>query len=456
MFVMLRRENDAKEELRLLVAGVAYLVAVALLGGLAVAIYTKAFDDVVTVRLEAERAGLQLAKYGDVRYDGVLVGQIRGIEQTQDRAVITLALEPDAARSLPRDVDASIMPTTLFGRKFVSLDPPARPGATGIEDGTVIPRDRVTTSVELSKVLDRLFPLLRTVRPADLSATLGALATALNGRGEALGQTLEKLDGYLTTMNPYLPDLQEDLALVATVAKAYDVAAPDLVRALGNLTVTARTLKSREDQVAELLGSVTDVSDVTRRVLADNEVAAVRAVQNSKPILGLLEKYAPGYECLLRGVADYKPLLIKTFEGGRVKQYVEFPTTQRRGYDRRDRPAYDDTRGPRCYGMPDKPWMPWPGVDLANGTDLDSEEERGSSYFPGGANPGPTFLQDLIEALSGQNFPAGMVDPATTSDGRRATAAVLSTRTGRSPDRIPALSSYMYAPMTRAGEGAPS
>src|SRR5690349_24079093 len=130
---MLRRENDAKEELRLLVAGVAYLVAVALLGTLSVAIYTKAFDDVVTVKLEADRAGLQLAKYGDVRYDGVLVGQIRGIEQTGDKARITLALDPDAARTLPSNVDASIMPTTLFGRKFISLDPPADPGPDGIK-----------------------------------------------------------------------------------------------------------------------------------------------------------------------------------------------------------------------------------------------------------------------------------------------------------------------------------
>ena len=453
---MVRRDNDRREEARLLVAGVAYLVAVALLGSLSIAIYTKAFDDVTTVTLQADRAGLQLAKYGDVRYDGVLVGQIRSIDQRGDQAVIKLGLDPDAAKALPADVDASIMPTTLFGRKFISLDPPAKPGATGIKDGTVIPSDRVTTSVELGQVLDRLFPLLRTVRPADLSATLGALATALNGRGEALGATLEKLDGYLTTMNPHLPDLQADLKLLATVASAYDLAAPDLVRALGNLTVTSRTITSRPDQLTSLFTSVTGVSTTTAKVLEDNELAAIRVSKDSKPILGLLKKYAPEYNCLLRGVAAYKPILIKTFEGGRVKQFAEFPTTQRRGYDQRDRPRYDDTRGPRCYGLPNHPPVPWPGVDLKNGTDLDSKQGLGNSYFPGGAQPGATFLQDLIQAFIGQNFPAAMVDPASTRDGRRASAAMLSTRTGRAAAQIPALSAYMYAPMTRAGEGAAS
>ena len=450
---MLRRENDLREEVRLLVAGVIYLVAVALLLSLSIAIYTKKFDKVTMVTLEADRAGLQLAKYGDVRYDGVLVGQIRSIDQTGDKAIIKLALDPDSARSLPRNVDASIMPTTLFGRKFISLDPPAQPGPEGIRDGTVIPEDRVTTSVELGRVLERLFPLLRTVRPADLSATLGALATALNGRGEQLGATLEKLDGYLTTMNPHLPELQEDLKLLATVTTAYDVAAPDLVRALGNLTVTSRTITSRPDQLRALFTSVAGVSNTTARVLEDNEVAAVRATKDSKPILGLLEKYSPEYNCLLRGVAAYKPVLIKTFEGGRVKQFAEFPTTQRRGYDQRDRPQYDDTRGPRCYGLPNNPPVPWPGLDLKNGTDLDSKAGQGNSYFPGGADPGASFLQDLIEAFTGQNFPAAMVDPSNTRDGRQASAAMLSTRTGRAPSRIPALSAYMYAPMTSAGEG---
>ena len=53
---MLRRENDPREDARLLTAGVAYLVAVALLGALSIAIYTKQFDRVVTVKLGEGRA----------------------------------------------------------------------------------------------------------------------------------------------------------------------------------------------------------------------------------------------------------------------------------------------------------------------------------------------------------------------------------------------------------------
>ncbi|QIK66710.1 MCE family protein [Nocardioides sp. HDW12B] len=451
---MTRRDNDPKENARLMVAGVVFIAVSALLIGLSIAIYTKTFSTVTTVTLEADRAGLQLAKYGDVRYDGVLVGQIRDIDQTGDQAVITLGLEPESAEVIPSNVDASILPTTLFGRKFVSLVPPKDPGRMGVEDGTVIPADRVYTTVELSTVLTRLFPLLRTVRPADLSATLNALAGALNGRGEQAGATLEQFDTYLGTMNEYLPTLQDDLRLLASVAGTYDLAAPDLVEVLGNLTVTARTVTSEKDQLAGLLTDVTDLSDVTARILEDNEGDAIRAVRTSEPILSLLDKYSPEYECLLRGIAAYKPVLAKTFEGGLVKQYIEFPTTQRRGYDQRDRPEYADTRGPRCYGLPNNYPEPWPGLDLRNGTDLDSKAGAGNSYFPDGAEPGPTFLADLIEALSGQSTPFSSVDPTSTRSNRAATTSLLSLSTGRSTSAIPALSTYMLGPMVRTGEVA--
>lgn len=218
MLVMMRRENDPREHFRLLVAGFVYLATVFGLIALSIAIYNKAFTPVTTVVLQADRAGLQLSKHGDVRYNGVLVGQVRKVSQSGDTARIELGLEPDAARALPREIDADIMPTTLFGQKYVALVPSGDGGPTGIEDGTVVPPERVHTSVELSKVLDRLFPLLRAVRPGDLSATLGALATALDGRGDAIGATMTQLDDYLTEMNVHLPTLRQDLRLLASVA----------------------------------------------------------------------------------------------------------------------------------------------------------------------------------------------------------------------------------------------
>ncbi len=67
--------HDSKGEHRkLLVAGVAFLTVLALLVALSIAIYQKTFSSVTMVTIKADRAGLQLAKFGDVRVHGVLVG----------------------------------------------------------------------------------------------------------------------------------------------------------------------------------------------------------------------------------------------------------------------------------------------------------------------------------------------------------------------------------------------
>ncbi len=452
MLVMTLRENDPAEHRKLLVAGIAYLVLVGLLLSLSTAIYKKVFQDVTTVTLKADRAGLQMAVYGDVRYNGVLVGQIRDIQQEGDQAIITLGLEPGSAAQIPKDVDASILPTTLFGRKFVSLDAAAGKGEIGIPDGLVIPENRVTTTVELGRVLSRLYPLLRTVRPVDLSATLSALATALNGRGEQVGDTLVKLDDYVTDLNVYLPTLKQDLRLLASVAQTYNVSAPDLLTVLGNLTVTSRTIIDQKTEVPALFESLTEVADTGTRILRKNEVNAVKAVKLSEPVLRVLDKYSPEYNCLLRGIAAYKPILLKTFEGGLVKQFVEFPNPQHRAYDRRDLPAYKDERGPRCYGMPNNYPRNWPGIDLRNGTNMDTAAGRGNSYSPpssgGGGGGVPQLPGDLTGALGNTGASTG-----GTASQRSATAAVLSMRSGRASSEIPELSTLMYSPFVRQRGG---
>ena len=109
------------------------------------------------------------------------------------------------------------------------------------------------TNVELSQVLADLFPLLRAVRPADLNATLNALATALEGRGEQLGATMDELGQYLDAIDDHLPTLRQDLVELADVADAYDVAAPDLLDTLDNVTVTSKTVVEKQPGARRLL-----------------------------------------------------------------------------------------------------------------------------------------------------------------------------------------------------------
>ncbi|RNL64814.1 MCE family protein [Nocardioides marmoriginsengisoli] len=364
--------HDTKSEhRRLFVAGIAYLVILALLIGLSIAIYQKAFTPATMVTIKADRAGLQLPKFGAVRLHGVEVGQIRGVSQDGEQASIKIALQPDAAKKIPDNVSVEIRPTTLFGQKYVALVDPEAPSSTALDDGDVIPSSRVTTNVELQQVLATLFPLLRSIRPADLNTTLYALSTALAGRGEKLGQTISDLDSYLGAVNVQLPTVEKDLKLLASVSRTYSLAAPDLVRLLKNATVTAHTVTEKVDDLSSFIQATTSLSITTTGILTTNEDAIVRESRLARPLMALLDTYSPEYTCLLQGIDKYTDRLGKIFKGNRVRQKMSFDAVQRPAYTAKDRPEYAATgHGPWCLGLPN-PQVPAPYVPLPDGSDLD-------------------------------------------------------------------------------------
>ena len=97
--------------------------------------------------------------------------------------------------------------------------------------------------IEVERVLNDLYPLLRTVQPAELNYTLNALADALEGRGDKIGESLETLDGYLKRMNPQLPALIDDIKLLAQVTDTYADVIPALAATLRNTVKTGNTLR---------------------------------------------------------------------------------------------------------------------------------------------------------------------------------------------------------------------
>jgi phospholipid/cholesterol/gamma-HCH transport system substrate-binding protein len=296
---------------------------------------------------------------------------VRSVTQDGKQAVIKLGLDPAEARRIPANVSVEIRPTTLFGQKYVSLIDPATPSDEPLRDGDVIPASRVTTNVELQQVLATLFPLLRSIRPGDLSSTLYALATALQGRGDQLGRTVDDLDSYLAAMNVRLPTLRQDLQSLASVSQTYALAAPDLVGLLRNATTTARTVVSQQQELQGLFSSMTNLSTVSTRVLSTNEQGIIREGQLSEPLMKLLDTYSPEYTCLLQGADRYTGRLAQIFKGNRVRQTMSFDAVQRRAYTQADRPEYGEVgHGPWCLGLPNPP-VPSGFLPLRNGTHLD-------------------------------------------------------------------------------------
>ena len=334
-------------------AGVAFLLVPLLLIWLSVAVYNKRFTKVSWVTLKTASAGSEMHPHADVKLRGVVVGEVREISSDGGVATLKLALQPDKVRLLPRNVSAQLLPTTLFGQRFVALIPPAAPTPARLTAGSVISQDRSANAIELQRVMDNLYPLLTAVQPAELAATLTAVSQALDGRGTELGRTMVELDAYLKKINPSLPALNRDIRELVEVSRDYDEAAPEILQALNDFSYTSRSIVDQRNNLASLYASVTDASQDLSDFLHENSGNFIRLTATSRPTLELLRTYSPELPCTLRMLTDFVPVMDEVLGKGTKHPglHVNVKTMPSKGryVPGKDRPRYTDKSGPHCY-----------------------------------------------------------------------------------------------------------
>ncbi|WP_031085439.1 MCE family protein [Streptomyces sp. NRRL WC-3549] len=348
--------SSTAQTVRRRLAGVAFVLVPAVLVWLSVSVYEKKFTDDATVTVRTGSVGNEMHDNADVKLRGVVVGQVRDIQADGDGARLTLAIEPGRLRRIPADVTAQMLPTTLFGERFVALVPPAVPSAQPLRAGAEIPQDRSSNAIELEEVLDNVLPMLTAVKPEKLAATLGAVSQALEGRGDKLGDTLLTLDEHLKEFNPQLPTLNEDIKELVKVSHLYADAAPDVLDALTDFTTTSSTLAEQEAELAGLYGSTTASARDVTAFLRRNKDNLIHLSAAGRPTLELLAEYSDAFPCTLRTMADFVPAMDKALGKGtdRPGLHVTVKAVESKGkyVAGRDTPVYDATGGPHCYGVP--------------------------------------------------------------------------------------------------------
>ncbi|MFJ2434926.1 MCE family protein [Streptomyces anulatus] len=348
--------NSSTRTVRRRLAGVTFLLVPAVLVWVSVSVYEKDFTDDATVTVRTGAVGNEMHDNADVKLRGVVIGQVRAIATDGDGARLTLAIDRDKLDQVPADVTAQMLPTTLFGARFVALVPPRIPTGSTLRAGAVIPQDRSSNAIELEQVLDNVLPLLTAVKPEKLSATLNAVSQALEGRGERLGETLTTLDGHLEKFNPQLPTLNADIKELVKVSTLYADAAPDVLDALTDATVTSSTLADQEARLAGLYGTTTAAAQDTTSFLRENKDNLIRLSAAGRPSLELLAEYAESFPCTLRTMAGFVPAMDKALGKGTDEPglHVSIKSVPSKGkyVPGRDTPVYSASGGPACYSVP--------------------------------------------------------------------------------------------------------
>ncbi|MDG9713362.1 MCE family protein [Streptomyces sp. DH10] len=403
--------------LRLRLYGVVFIAVLALLLSLSVAVYRQAFTPVVRITLEADSLGNQLDPRADVKLRGLLVGEVREVRADGTKATLDIALKPEHVARIPSDVHARLLPKTLFGEKYVDLVAPRGSSGRPIRAGDVITQDRTRVGIEVQQLMNDLLPLLRTVQPGKLNATLSAFATALEGRGDRIGDNLTRVEAYLRRLNPHLPSLKEDIARFADVAEVYGDAAPDLMEILRNTVTTSRTIVEEKDRLAAALKTTATVAGTAEDFLDANGDRLITLGRVSRPTLELFARYSPQYPCLLAGLVRQEKASEEAFRGGKMHITLEVVRPQG-AYEPGEEPRYGERSGPNCRDLPHPP-VPAPGAQLNDGSKKTSPSSGG---------------------------PLGV---SATRAEQRAVGSLVAPALGVPADEVPPVATLLFGPMAR-------
>ena len=437
--------NHAPSATKRRLLGVGFLLVVVLFVGWSIASYSKTFKSVVMVDLVTDTVGNSLPANADVKARGMIVGEVRSATTEDGRVVSKLALEPDMVSMIPSNTTARLLPKTLFGERYVALQiPQDGASASPIAEGSVIEQDTSGNAIEVGQLLDSLLPLLEAIPPQQLANTLGALSQALDGKGEKLGLTIDRLEEIFSGLNTELPNIQEDLRGIADLSQTYSTAAPDLVDALDDLRVTGNTVVEKQNDVETLLVSATGSSGSLADLVQTNAESIVTVAADSREALELLAEFSPSFGCtfteFVRVAEEAKKIVSVDAPYPGVRATINFVNPKGRYIPNQDEPRLFDTRGPSCFDdvtTPGKFFPQYPGSGVNDG-----------SYQVPSRNPGPAIDPPLPNPLDSP-VPASYAG----SDVERDTLAVVyGSGSGLAPEQVPAWTTLVGAPALRGTE----
>ncbi|MGW4242835.1 MCE family protein [Nocardia sp. NPDC004722] len=335
-------------------AGAGLVLAIVAAVVICLVAFAGGFDNTVKVTIDSPRAGLVMDKDAKVKIRGVEIGRVAKISDGPNGARIDLAVDPDKLKMVPANASVDINSTTVFGSKYINFIEPQNPSTDSLKPGAVVQAGAVT--VEFNTLFQHLNDLLAKVQPEKLNATLTALGTALQGRGDKLGQLLVNSDDVLKSLNPSLPDLQRDLQTSVGVTNLYADVAPDLLRLTGNAATTGGTIVDEKDNFDKVLLNLVGLANDTGGVLSDNEKALVDTLGVLRPTTELLNEYNPALYCLVVGAANALPDGNRIFggDGPWVTLNASFMGGGTPYSYPKDLPKVNATGGPHCEGILDR------------------------------------------------------------------------------------------------------
>ena len=236
---------------------------------------------------------LDLVPQSGVRIADVPVGRVEEIELADDwTAVVTV--EVDGSVDLPANAVAMIQQSSLLGEKYVELAAPGGEPATGeLSDGALIPLDRTNRNVEVEELLGALSLVLNGGGIAQLQTINAELGMALEGRADAVRNTLTQLDTFIGGLDAQKEEINRALDSVDALATTLADNTGTITTALDSIGPGLDVITEQRDLLVGMLESLAALGEVGTRVINEAGADTVADLQLLQPVLTQLAAAGP-------------------------------------------------------------------------------------------------------------------------------------------------------------------
>ncbi|MBV9410629.1 MAG: MCE family protein [Acidimicrobiia bacterium] len=213
-------------------------------------------------------AGQGLQNGSDVKIHGINVGAVTTVHLVNGEAQVNMALQD--GEKVPTNASATIRPKTLFGEKFVDIDPGPNE-ATGpfLKNNGFI--KETTGGFELEQVLSDAYPILQAIKPEDITTLLDTLAQSGQGLGPEINRQIVAFQQIADINVAHDADTREFLDDLAKLSDSLANSAPNLVAGAQDLNVALPDLNAQAPNLTILLDQLTRLSSDTADILEANK-----------------------------------------------------------------------------------------------------------------------------------------------------------------------------------------
>lgn len=345
---------------RLIVAGIAMIVASVLVAVLLVAKSTGKLENYTRVVADLQNVGDGLPSRSDVRYHGLLVGSTTTVTPAAfgKPNYVDIDLQGEYATSIPRTVTARVVPSNVFAVSSVELvdngDAPHLQPGDHIQEDTELPTVLFQTTI--SKLRDILYATGRGRNDSTLGL-LAAVNAATHDRRVELLQTGAQLQGLVDQLNATVapdPSSPSMLSALVTAAQGLQQTAPDLLDALHQAVVPMQVLVEQRAQLENMLSGGSTTLGVTHTAFANQTDRMVTIGKQLTPVLGVLAQnsgnWLPGFQKMNTFSQKFHEGWIDGLDVFNLRGNLALTPTY--SYTRADCPSYGELKGPSCFTAP--------------------------------------------------------------------------------------------------------